>query len=44
LAAPENDRRYRRRWTAEEKKRTLDKADYCTERGQFSALLRNETV
>ena len=44
VAAPENDRRHRRRWSAEEKKRILDEAAKCTERGQVSALLRKEGI
>jgi transposase-like protein len=44
VAAPENDRRHRRRWTAEDKKRILDEAAKCTERGQLAELLRKEGI
>ena len=44
VAAPENDRKQRRRWSVEEKKRILDEADNCTKRGELSALLRREGI
>jgi transposase len=44
IASPENDRRQRRRFTAEQKARILAAADACTERGQLGALLRREGI
>lgn len=44
IAAPGNDRRHRRRWSVEDKKRIIDEADRCTERGQLAALLRREGI
>lgn len=44
VAAPANDRRQRRRFTAEEKERILNEADACTERGQLGELLRREGI
>ena len=42
VAAAENDRRQRRRFTREEKLRILAEAERCTGRGQMAALLRKE--
>jgi len=42
IAATQNDRRQRRRYSAEEKLRILREADTCTERGELTALLRRE--
>ncbi|RMF57075.1 MAG: hypothetical protein D6746_11590, partial [Bacteroidetes bacterium] len=42
IAAAENDRRQRRRFSAEEKERILREADACTERGELAQLLRRE--
>lgn len=42
VADPENDRRQRRKWSVKEKKRVLDEAAKCTERGEQAALLRRE--
>jgi len=39
---PRNDRRQRRRFSAEEKLRILKEADACTSRGERTALLRRE--
>jgi transposase len=44
VASPDNDRRQRRRFTAEEKERILNEADACTERGQLGELLRREGI
>ncbi len=44
VAAPENDRRQRRKWSVEEKKRILKDAAECTERGEQAALLRREGI
>ena len=44
VANPEHDRRLRRRFSAEDKRRILDEADGCSERGQLSALLRRERL
>lgn len=44
LANPEHDRRLRRRFSAEDKRRILSEAEACTERGQLSALLRRERL
>ena len=44
IAAPENDRRHRRQWSVEDKKRIIEEADRCTERGQLAALLRREGI
>ena len=44
VASPANDRRQRRRFTAEEKERILNEADACTERGQLGELLRREGI
>jgi transposase-like protein len=40
VANPEHDRRLRRVFSAEDKRRILGEADTCTEPGQLSALLR----
>ena len=42
VASEENDRRQRRRFTSEYKRRILAEADRCTERGQLGTLLRKE--
>jgi transposase len=42
VASPHNDRRHRRRYSAEYKERILAEADACTDRGQLGALLRRE--
>ena len=42
IAAPDNDRRQRRRFSAEEKRRILAEADQCTGKGEIAALLRRE--
>jgi len=44
VANPEHDRRLRRRFSAEDKRRILDEADACSERGQLTALLRRERL
>lgn len=44
VADPEHDRRLRRRFSAEDKRRILTDAEACTERGQLSALLRRERL
>ncbi len=44
LANPEHDRRPRRRFSAADKRRILEEADSCTERGEPSALLRRERL
>jgi transposase len=36
------EKRQRRRFTAEQKRRILDEVDACTERGQVAAILRRE--
>jgi transposase-like protein len=43
IASSENDRRQRRRFTAEDKERILREADEC-DRGQLGALLRREGI
>ncbi len=43
VASPENDRRQRRHFSAEEKARILAEADAC-ERGQLGELLRREGI
>ena len=40
----QNDRRQRRRFTAEEKARILAEADACTERGQLGKLMHREGI
>lgn len=40
----QNDRRQRRRFTAEEKARIIAEADACNERGQLGQLLRREGI
>ena len=42
IAATRNDRCQRRRFSVEEKLRILREADTCTERGELTALLRQE--
>jgi transposase-like protein len=42
VANPEFNRRLRRRFSAEDKRRILAEADSCTERGELTALLRRE--
>ena len=44
LANPEHDRRLRRRFCVEDKRRILAEAEACNERGQLSALLRRERL
>jgi transposase len=44
VANPEYDRRLRRRFSAEDKRRILEEAEACSERGQLSALLRREQL
>lgn len=44
VAAPQNDRRQRRRFSAEEKTRILAEADACKERGELGELLRREGI
>ena len=44
VANPEHDRRLRRTFRAEDKRRILTDAEACTERGQLSALLRRERL
>jgi transposase len=44
VANPEHDRRLRRRFSAEDKRRILAEAEACSERGQLSALLRRERL
>ncbi len=44
VANPEHDRRLRRRFSAEDKRRILAQADACDERGQLTALLRRERL
>lgn len=41
---PINDRPQRRRWTAVQKKRILDAADACQNRGDVGELLRKEGI
>ena len=43
VPSPENDRRQRRRFTAEQKARILEEADDCG-RGELAALLRREGI
>jgi transposase len=44
VANPDHDRRLRRTFSAEDKRRILAEAEACTERGQLSALLRSERL
>lgn len=44
VAAPEHDRRQRRRFTPEQRERILREADACTERGELGTLLRREGI
>lgn len=44
VAAAENDRRQRRRFSVAEKERILNEADGCIERGELAALLRREGI
>lgn len=44
VARPENDRRQRRSFSAQERERILAEADTCTERGQLGELLRREGI
>ena len=44
VASPDNDRRQRRRFSAEQKARILKEADACTERGELGELLRREGI
>ena len=43
VPSPDNDRRQRRRFSAEEKARIVEEADSC-ERGELAALLRREGI
>ena len=44
VAAPEHDRRQRRRFTPDERERILREADACTQRGELGKLLRREGI
>jgi transposase-like protein len=44
VAAPEHDRRQRRRFSPEERERILHGADACNQRGELGKLLRREGV
>jgi transposase len=44
VANPEHDRRWRRRFSAEDKQRILAEAEACSERGALAALLRRERL
>ena len=44
VANPEHDRRLRRHFSAEDKRRILAEAEGCTERGHLAALLRRERL
>lgn len=44
VADPANESGQRRRFTVDDKQRILTAADACTERGQLSALLRQERI
>jgi transposase len=44
VAIPEHDRRLRRRFSAKDKRRILQEAEACTERGQLAALLSRERL
>ncbi len=44
VAAPRNDRRQRRKFSAKEKARILSAADKCTGRGDLGELLRREGI
>lgn len=44
VASPDNDRRQRRRFKAEDKERILAEADACTKRGELGELLRREGI
>ena len=44
VAAAEHDRRQRRRFTPDERERSLREADACTERGELGKLLRREGI
>jgi transposase len=44
VANPEHDRRLRRRFSAEDKRRILTEVDTCSERGPLAALLRRERL
>jgi transposase len=44
VAAPRNDRRQRRKFSAEDKARILSAADECTGRGDLGELLRREGI
>jgi transposase-like protein len=39
---PQLEKRQRRRFSAEQKRRVLDEVDGCTQRGQVAAILRRE--
>src|SRR4051812_7666109 len=43
-AAPEHDRRQRRRFTPEERERILREADACAKRGELGVLMRREGI
>lgn len=44
LSNPEHDRRLRRRFSSEDKRRILAEAQACTEHGALAALLRRERL
>lgn len=44
VANSEHDRRLRRRFSSEDKRRILSEADACTEHGALAALLRRERL
>lgn len=44
VANPEYDRKLRRRFSVEDKRRIVMEAETCTERGQVSELLRRERL
>ncbi len=44
IADPERDRRQRRRFSSEEKRRILKEAENCKARGEVAALLRREGI
>ena len=44
VPAPQNDRRQRRKFTAEQKLRILREADQCATRGEIGELLRREGI
>lgn len=42
VATPENDRRQRPKWFAQEKQRILNEAAACTKEGELGALLHRD--